>query len=569
MDNLIAEYQDKMNRLNAIASVFQRADRIITRDSELVVNVVDNPELGTNATSDGREITLNGDKINDISDDNILHLYGLNFHEVGHVLFSPRMGSDLMRYVKENRLRRAITLLEEARSEAMLTAKYPSTRLFLEASFMEYIGKQDDLADYFPLTTGRTYLPIEIRQAISDKFIAKRGLDLAQKLHTIIHEYRTLVFPTDFDKAKQLVMEMANLIGTDDEPIMDFPIPEHSGQTKGRPLGKADQEATQNKVSNTPTDMESMSEPSGNASGDPTDSDKAIAEAITKRVSEIKQDSEVKQRVNETRKAILEVDGTRDQITKHPNGMREAPVSTKSLTIARQFAQELERIVRDSDPAWNKFNARGKLNITRTMNPDVNAIRTHFDQWDTGNPNTDIEAVVLADRSGSMFYNMSEVMEATWILKRSIESIEGSVTAYTYDDNTNLLYSKSDKAKPSVFNYAPSGGNTNPLEGLIEAERILTSSKRSLKLAFIVTDGEWGNEDECNKIIKSLNDKGIVTCLVFLTSTGTLKDLLKPEMAETLSRMKHGVEVFQAVTESKQMLSVAQNLVRSMMKQVA
>jgi hypothetical protein len=583
--DILSDYQDRANRLNAISAVYQRADRIITGDSELTVSVVNDPSMQTNAMSNGREIIFNDNLIADVSQDNIMHLHGLNYHEVAHVLFSPRAGSNLIQYVKDNKYRRATYILEEARAEALLVAKYPVTRLFLESATTQYLlDNQDTIGNYFHIITGRTYLPIEVRQAVADEFIAMHGVALAQELHTLIHAYRVLVFPADFDKAKVLIARMAEIVGLDEQQG-EIHLPPHGGcefPVKGRPAKGAEQERLQerNVRMNKDNPTETIgTNPNIGVGGNGTyegedvsfdSKDKAISKLLNDRMKAIKENETIKREVNDTRKAILNSDEVRGAVKQV--SCSEMNVSESARAIARRFGQELERIVRNGDPKWDKFNARGKLNITRTMNPNVNSIRTMFDQWDTGNPNTDIEAVILTDHSSSMGGLMRSVMENAWIIKRGIEGINGNVTTISFNHESSLIYDKKDKAKPSTYRYLHASGSTNPIRGLIEAERILTMSKRSIKLAFIVTDGEWDMDDDCNAIIKSLNDKGFITCVVFLGGYKYYQELLEQsrlgdEYGEsarsTIKRINHGASIFHAVAEPKDVLEVAQSLVKS------
>ena len=592
----LEEYKERANRLNAVSGVYQLTDKIISRDSELTVSVVSDPDMTTNAMNDGRNIIFNANLINDFDSDNILHLHGLNFHELSHILFSPRAGSDLIRFVRDNRYKRAISLLEEARAESMLIAKYPMTKLFLEASAMEYLvnDKTNDMGEHFFTITGRTYLPLEIRQAVADKFSEKYGADLARVIHSLIHEYRTLVFPRDFDKAKKLIARMADIVGLD-EQVCQFPVPTHvhdSTMNKGRPQGKSEQERLQNKIGKTNEPTENLDDKGSSDNGerekaragtsgdryegvelDNTDF-KSIANMINSRMDKIKDDEYVKQQINEARKAILGHDEAVTLVSK-ANFTNVQP-SPSAVTIARRFGQELERIVRDNDPNWDKFNSRGKLNITRTMNPDINAIRTHFDTWDTGNPNTDIEAVILMDNSSSMGGLMQSVTESAWTIKRGIESIQGSVSLFTFNHESNVVYDKNEKARANELRYVYASGGTNPIRGLVEAERLLSMSKKSLKLAFIITDGEWSMESECNSIIKSMNDKGFITCVVFIGNYKHYTNLVENSRViddntnyylDQLKKLKHGAQVFHAVAGAKDMLEVAQTLVKSVLKE--
>ena len=581
---VLAEYQENANRLNAISGVYQRADRIITGD-DIEVAIVNDPDMETQAENDGKVIKFNANLIENLDDNTILSMHGLNYHELAHLLYSPRAGSDLGKYCKDRKLVRALQLLEEGRVETLITNKYPVTKLFLEASATDYILKGDpnEWGEQFPTITGRTYLPLELRQMVADKFIAKYGLEVANEVHSIIHEYRKLVFPTEFDKAKKLLERMANLVGYD---IEDNKQPSWGGHgegkpilTKGRPEGAKEQARLQDKDKNNNNGNENLEIPALSVGGvdsvyngedkTATDKDKEVAEQLNKRMEQIKSNDFVKREVTDTRKAILNSDEMR-------SAMREAQYydqapSSNSIALARRFGTQLERIVRDQDPSWDRHLPSGKLNISRTMNPDINSIDKMFDVWNIGNDKTDIEAVILVDNSSSMGGSMRTVSENAWIIKRGIEYIQGSVTVYSFNHESKLLYDKADKAKANAYRYMQANGSTNPIRALIEAERLLTTSKKSLKLAFIITDGEWESENECNSIIKSLNDKGIVTCVVYIGHYEYIHELIMSskrgdeEASKRLLGIHHKAKIFKAVAETKDTLNLATTLVKELL----
>ena len=581
---VLEEYQENANRLNAISGVYQRADRIITGD-EVDVQIVNDPEMDTQALNDGKSIVFNANLIEDLDDNTILSLHGLNYHELSHLLYSPRVGSDLGKYCKDNKIIRALQILEEGRVETLISNKYPVTKLFLEASVTSYIlkGTSDIWGENFATITGRKYLPLELRQMVADKFIASYGIEMASDVHSIVHAYRELVFPTDFDKAKELITRMAMIIGFDTEDNKQPSWGGHGENTpilsKGRPESAKEQERLQSRDKANGGETEKLDMPSTGHGGidsvykgedkNFTEKDKAIAEQLTKRIEQIKANDFVKREVKETRKAIIGSDEMRsamrnasyDEMTPSPN----------AISLARRFGTQLERIVRDQDPSWDRHLPSGKLNISRTMNPDINSIDKMFDVWNTGNDRTDIEAVILMDNSSSMGGSMKAVSENAWIIKRGIETIQGSVTVYTFNSESKLVYDKADKAKPNTYRYMSATGSTNPIRALIEAERLLTTSNKSLKLAFIITDGEWESEKECNSIIKSLNDKGIVTCVVYIGHYEYIHDLIAEskrgveQATNRLTSITHKAKIFKAVGDTKDVLNLATTLVKELL----
>ena len=586
---LLEEYTERANELDSIGIVYQTADKIITGD-DISVTVVSDNEMEVKASNNGKEIVFNANLIEDLTSETIANLHGTNYHEVAHILFSPRAGSALGQYVRDKKALRAFNMLEESRIEKLMINKYPSTRLFLEANVLDDLkDSSNNWGDMYPLITGRNYLDVNIRQTIADKFIAKYGVELAKEIYDINSQYRSLVFPNDFDKAKLLIDRYLDIVGRDDEPQGKIPAGNGKGcmprpvLTKGRPANAKEQEKLQGKPDTNPD--EKLEPSRGGVGGDSAEDksiterdsdDEAIAKSIAERVKEITNDHIVKREVNDTRKAITGNDDVRSVIpfAKYD----ETVVRANAKIYARKFSQELERMVRDNDPAWERRLPSGKLNISRTMNPDVNAIGELFDVWDIGNPNTDIEAVMLLDNSGSMGGYMRDVCENAWIIKRGIESINGVVSVYTFDHESKKLYERGDSAKPNMYRSVWSRGSTNPVRALYEAERIYKASDKPIKIIFIITDGEWDSNDECDSVIKRLKDNGVITCLLFIADYKYYKGLVSRSKTNDtdgeharrqLSLLNHGVDIFEGVSDPKDVLKVADSLVKSTLVRVA
>ena len=606
-EELLMEYTEKANHLDKVSGVYQRADRIISGE-EVSVSVVNDPEMLAHASNNGRDITFNANLIEDLDSNTIASLHGLNYHELSHLLFSPRAGSNLGQFVKEGKALRAFNLLEEGRAETLISNKYPNTRLFLEANVTAHLLKDnpDNWADLFMVTTGRKYLDMELRQMLADKFIAKFGVGLAQEVSDIIHAYRSLVFPTDFDKAKELIARMATIVGTDDMPPQNGSGGGHGERpmlTKGRPIGKGEQEALQKAEGNSPSekldgsgDGNNPSDGDGNeksaeaghgeggSNGRSSTQDKyksaddsLIASKLSDRMKEIISNPAVKREVQDTRSAIA---GNEDIRANIPMATyNESTPRPNAIALARKFGTELERIVKDNEPKWDTHLPSGKLNISRTMNPDVNAIGEMFDVWDTGNTDTEIEAVILMDNSSSMGGMMNTVCESAWTIKRGIEAINGNVSVFSFDSTNKKLYDRSERAKPQKYRSLYACGNTQPLRGLIEAERILMGSDKPIKMLFAVTDGWWGSSEECNSIIKRLNSNGILTCVVFISDYDYYKEMLsnsvstdpdtKSRAVEQLREITHGARVFKAIAEPRDILGVASEVVKASLQKKA
>jgi len=586
IEDIEQEFIDHVNKLQNVSSVYSKADTVITGDS-VMVKVDSSGDMTSPAFNDGREITLNASLLETIDDTTITSLHGFNYHEVAHVLFSPRRGSKLGKWIEENRLRRAYNILEDSRIERLLIAKYPSTRLYLEACITDYLLKGDPATwkDYFHLITGRKYIDLEVRQAIADRFIAKYGAGIADEIHKIVHAYRELVFPADFDKAMELITQMAKYVGQDEVPPV-FPEPTHTHNDrpvgdKGRPESGAEQKKLQERGEQMErgSGSEELGEKQQNAEreGDiqnpeahnPTEQDKELRDRLNKRHDTLIKNEQVKGGTAEIRNAIDYNPDSGSSIRQcHYTEMR---VDKVSLEVADQFAQELERLRIDNDPAWQLEQPIGRLNVARTIHADINDIDRLFDKWSTGNDNRDIEAIILLDNSGSMSYQMGSALSATWTIKKALEAIDSRVTVFRFNNDGRLLYSAEDKANPNSFRYIGSTGGTNPYEVLVESERMLGASDRGIKLFITVSDGGWENSTMCDEVVSRINNiEGAITVSVLL---GNFSYYYKEYGAkyvedELIPQYRHNAEVFHALSEPKDLVGVASKIVTTAMTEV-
>jgi len=212
-----AQQNDEVNlqlafRLSRHASIYQTTDRILTNQD--VDCLFQKSESDMPAFNDGKQIVFNTKVINtkDMdSDDFLLNISGLNYHEVAHILWTPRQNSEFLKQVVESELLVAFNVLEDNRIETFMTQKYPSTIPFMLISMRKYFLTETNPL-LFAVIGGRTYLPQEIIDEAYFRFANHFGDSVAQRIAQIISSYRTLVLPNDKDKALELIKEYAELL---------------------------------------------------------------------------------------------------------------------------------------------------------------------------------------------------------------------------------------------------------------------------------------------------------------------------------------------------------------------
>jgi len=124
LENIMEEVQDHVEKeqseLNSICVVYSKADGILTRRPEVNVKLHkpthEEAHLKDIAGwSDGKTISFNADVVSLLSEQDIPALNGLNYHELSHLLYTPRVGTELLKWVLENNLGIAFNYLEDCR----------------------------------------------------------------------------------------------------------------------------------------------------------------------------------------------------------------------------------------------------------------------------------------------------------------------------------------------------------------------------------------------------------------------------------------------------------------------
>lgn len=612
--DMITKEQEVFKRYDAIASVYKTADSILTGKS-VDVKAGDfsaNTNSKAVAYNDGSTIYLNRQALNELTNEAITSLNGVNYHEVAHLLWTPRQGTDLVKQLVSEGLIMAMNMLEDMRIESLLVTRFPATRASLTASTLSYLISRDNgrPQDVYASISSRSYLPLDIRQAYADLFVKSYGSGTAKALKAITDEYVRLSLPNkaDSNRALELVRAYAELLGL---PRQDAPdggggqaqdadgnSPKPTSSCSDRdPMksGRYEKGKDQSDVIDRMSDSESENldgdnsadSPKGksnkdNENGSPSNgvggkgqseyvpSDGTnnlgsdVAELIQSALDELMRSTQIKKEANEIRRSVQASDANQTKVGKTSYVYADVPV--EDLAIARDFSNELVQLQIDNDPAWNRRTPAGKLNIQRTMNMDINDINNLFDRWDNGNEAFDIEAVILMDNSGSMGSSMTEACRATWTIKKALESIEARVTAFIFDDQTKMLYEANEEAQPRKFRAVGAGGSTNPYVGLLEAERILMSSRKTTKLLFIVTDGAWDNEARSEETVKRINSiDGAITNLVFIANNlygfGKLDTKARMNLVE---QSRHKCQNISLVSRPRDIVNVARGVVKAL-----
>lgn len=593
-------YSDTTSKIDSLTAVYAKADSVLSSEA-IDVKVVNEPDKPNPAWTDGKIISLNKavlDDITNLTDESLTVLNGINYHELAHILFSPRINTKFAKWVMEKQYLSTCQLLEDIRIETKLITMYPSTKPFIEATFYRHVLDTNGLntlrPEFFARVYGAKYISLDIRQEIVNQHKQVLTAEVMQDIASLVNEYRLLSYPRDYQKGMDIIEKFSKYVALPQGNAQKETVgcSNQPFNSKGRPTGQKEQDyaTPAGEVDNLelPTESDNTDTDSNNDTDNDTDtntdsnkqsnktknsklSGNTISE-INKRMNELLSNGDVKQKNKDIRKSISNEDSVRNPLRKASHELSNPDFTYSSM--ATKFGHELERLRTDLDPMWERETPSGRLNIQRAMKRDINSLDTLFDRWSEGSDACDIEAVILLDNSGSMWSSMREVCQATWAMKRGIEKIEGDVTVLTFNGQAKKLYEKHEKAN-TTYREVFSSGCTDPLDAIRLAEQILTKSKRQTRLLFIVTDGAWSNETPCNLMIQKMNSVGVISSLVFYGAKEYIQSRLLESKnnfmgeRELQKNIRHYCTLFNAVDTPSDLLKVATMIVKERIKEVS
>jgi hypothetical protein len=609
------EDQERLVQLGALCRVYEQADRVLTGDP-LIVNVM--PGGPAPAWSDGAAIYINQEEITDMDLETLTQVTGLNYHELAHHFYTPRKGTELIKWVLDKGYMEATNILEDQRIETLLVARYPSVAPYLIGTCARWLGSApEELQGVYPLVRGRRYLPVEIREAYRDAFAFP---ELIPAIIDIIDQYRLLAFPKDYKKAQELIERFNDEVL---KPFRSSDIPMSGGpngcghrdpMSKGRPEpGKMQERDAQraggqgtaesvyiakpkDKQDPTNTNTPDASERSGSMpvpqsaadalalreltqeanrnappSQTPGEGHHAskggipdnINDLLDKAIDAVYDNKAVQQDIKAKQRVIVGGDGKFDESNKMGK-FDLTSVPQETIVMYRRFAKELERLRDECEPAWNKGVPTGRLNVQRVINGCE--IDEAFDRWEEGNDGADVEAVILVDRSGSMSANQNDrnASLACWTIKRALEAIDAPVTVYAFDDQTEIAYKRTDRANKTRYKFIYGNGGTNPYGALVAAEQLLISSRKKNKMLFIITDGVF-NAEKNDEIIARISKRGILTAMTLIMDERDMQ-YYAGNPNYTAENFRHGAEVFGHINSARDLVPFAKSVVMGAIK---
>lgn len=558
MFDYATQHERKTRILRSLAYVFQKTDRILSSRDDLKCVVVEEPHSRFPAWTDGDTVSFNIPFIKSVdTPEGITQFAGANYHELGHVMFSPclRGAGRLQMWIRREAINQmAYNILEDQRVESFMAAKFPSLMHYYTSMCEAYILTKDaDMANVWLFVHGRRYLGSKVR-GLAKKLFAKQ--DLVSEYEALIDRYRVLDLyqSSDLDIAYPILDRFAELLGSSQDAVQykhpncnqahgssttpsdveaaseaKVKVEEGADDRDNQPGSGDSQEGDQDGDSaddaasgeagvGTPTDgagdVEASSSAGGSSQTNAKDAGK-LRDAIQEIVDAVLNDEVVAGEVESAQRNIRAGTSGEAIDSKVNFGSRSM---AHVVGAARKFESKLRRIVEEQDPGWERYQSGGKLNISRYVHGDD--LDTVFDSWNEGhNDAASIEGVLLVDTSSSMDDLGEALSEQCWLIKRGFDALKAPLTVYAYDTSTFAVYTAKDRAKPDYVPRLTPKGGTRPNEALMEAWRRLTSSKCKKRVLIVMTDGVWAPETnapyENDELIEKMNKAGVLTALAY------------------------------------------------------
>jgi hypothetical protein len=205
----------KMRR-RRLAGVFSTTDQILTMDPKIRVQVVEAAQSpieqfrGYPGYSQYPDIILHDEWFGDLAKaETVVALLGLNYHELSHIMFSPRgFVSSLNQFDVK-----AYRLLEDQRIESLFTALYePAGKYFTQTMIKVIVEDDNAWESAFLWTYGRSYLPKEIRDEFEARFVRPDLMARAKKHINAYKKYTSGDFSDNLKKVKSTIHNFARIL---------------------------------------------------------------------------------------------------------------------------------------------------------------------------------------------------------------------------------------------------------------------------------------------------------------------------------------------------------------------
>ena len=480
---------------------------------------------------------------------------GTNAHELGHVLFSPRRDSLLMRRVIQGneflmpRLMDLHNIIEDQRQERLILARFSPWRAYLTAALGHHLKADNDSA--WLLMAGRTWLADSVRAEAQRRFAASQGTWMADEVAGLIGAYQRLNDPGEYDseEAWDILARLHDLLGskipevrqcvvmergdpdTNDPDAASVPMTADEAGDPGvggdGPVSFGDSPGSgypdgENEGGYDNPDQAGQGGGAGDAPGDPNRTPANIQEALRDALKDdAKAQIDAEEATADDLDSILDAltwgRGASDADGRAPIG-HYVEVTDEARRLHHEVSDALLDLKDASEPGWVRRVDYGRLNVRRLINPNIDPDEL-FDRYDPGQMDaSEMEVVLLIDVSGSMAQQVIPLGEATWAIRHAVDDLEGRITVLAYESGPHQVVAEPG-VRPDDRMYVPDTmGGTEPTTAIKEAWKVIGESQARNRLLIVLTDGAWHTANG-DKLIEAMGESGVVTVMALLNAS--------------------------------------------------
>lgn len=524
-------------RKYSIRSVLTKTDRIISGQN-LEVRFEDHGPAP--AYTDGELIWIDAQveplksAIMNGFDTSTLHVAtALNYHELAHCMFMPRLDSSLVKDVKSHSAFFAFNILQDQIDETKFVSLFdPSKDYFIRLVTSYMMDDPNSLASNYPLVSGRLFLPASLREKFKERFNHPDKIDRFDGLSA---EYKTLVYPDNQKRMLEVIIEFQTLMDEMSSSPSPTGITSHDKLTKGQPDRERSKEAAQRIAQENEEDSEGESglsgedekadsqteeeegENQGTGSEDSEDGSGAGSgdhdeRTLEEELADVERESyeNVKDELEERIEAIKEEEkGYKLQVEQE--AYRLSPPGEALIRTVERCKDEFQAVAERSSPGWHTNQRYGKLNhrqYARALQGNEHVYR----RWYEGvHDALDFEVVFLLDQSSSMNMNseIRHASESLWVLRSVFDELDGVATVIGFSNDATNLSPRGTRVEKHVALYS-AGGGTIVEDALVEARRILNVSRKPLRFCVVITDGDFMDSDIAEKMFDDYGETLVV-----------------------------------------------------------
>jgi len=578
LDEMSAEDKARKSMVDIIgqsfASTFTKVNRILLGDYETQIFLEDGKRkmIDAPAWTDGEDVYLNKRYVaksfanlvesNQINFKNIAEVKGLNYHELAHIFFTPRMNSKISKEVRKMADQfpdywYAYNVLEDLRAEMSMVMIFPKIVDYFSIAVFNYILNQedDDVSNSYMLLSGRYFLPIETRMEMRSLFAQEYGENFTKNMEQIVEDYVKNITYTNtrwqegYDLIERFVIEVLKPMRTKSgkalpkciggsqhvndkdagagrghwKKVQQGGLSQGSTRVQDQKLVKPFIEELIKEVNETIEDIKSnevtnLGTKAGRGQAD-NQSVKDVKASLEEIIEIYESNPNFKNDVEITKKDILaKIEKAVEDInvvgiTAKP--MLVAP-SPSTLSLKSQIDRFFRQLRIDLEQDWLRGRKTGIVDMNRLMRTQHLPRADVFKKWKPSEEDAATsECVILLDMSGSMDSVARSASEVVWILKQSLDKIGVRTTVLGFANQCYIVYKPNQKAQRGQVPVYATGGGTQPEYALKQALNVLRTSDRNNKFVVALTDGAWTDSDKEIELVREITKEVDSSNLLF------------------------------------------------------